>query len=295
MLAALSSVRRKPHCMLCDETRRRALFEKDGYQIVRCRSCGLVYVDADLASADLQRRYGPDYYGGGVFDDYMAERDERIASAGEYCRLLARLVPGGRLLDIGCATGFFLEAASQRWDVTGVELSDFAAEYAKREFGHKVLTGDIADVGLPDASFDIVTMWNTVEHMANPRQAISHVARVASPNALVVLTTGNVGGPLARRDLANWNLMTPPEHLYFFDPGTITRLLEDAGLTVRRIAQDGWITTNRALGFTSINVVAAAVGLGNVMTVYARRMPKTTDRAAMTRRLRARVRPVARV
>jgi SAM-dependent methyltransferase len=281
--------------MLCDETRRRALFEKDGYEIVRCQGCGLVYVDADLGSADLQQRYGADYYGGGVFDDYIAERDERIAGARAYCRLLNRLVPAGRLLDVGCATGFFLEAASQSWGVTGVELSDFAAEYARHEFGHTVLTGDIADVGLPDASFDVVTLWNTVEHMADPRRAISHVARVAAPNALVVLTTGNVAGPLARRDLVNWNLMTPPEHLYFFDPSTITRLLEDAGLTVRRIAQDGLVTTNGSLSSTPTKVVAAALGLGNVMTVYARRMPETHQRVAVRRRLGARVRPVARV
>ena len=295
MLAALSSVRPKPGCVVCEETRRQALFVKDGYPIVKCPRCGLAYVDAELKPGYLEGRYGEDYYGGGVFVDYIAERDQRIAGARAYCQLLEKLSPGGRLLDVGCATGFFLEAASAHWDVTGVELSDFAGEYARREFGHTVLTGDIADVDLPDASFDVVTLWNTVEHMSDPRQAMSHVARVATPGALVVLTTGNVAGPLARRDLANWNLMTPPEHLYFFDPNTITRMLQDAGLTVRRIAQDGRIGTTGSLVSTGARMLAAALGLGNVMTVYARRTPGAHRRATRARRLRARVRPVAQV
>ena len=218
-----------------------------------------------------------------MFHDYVGEREQRIASARSHCGLLAPLKPGGRLLDVGCATGFFLEAASEHWDVTGVELSAFAAGYARREFGHNVLNGDIAEVDLPDAAFDVVTLWNTVEHVSDPRNVIAHVARVAAPDALIVLTTGNSAGPLARRDLANWNLMTPPEHLYFFDPATITRLLVGAGITVRRIVQDGIVTTGGVLSSPRARQLAGLLGLGNVMTVYARQASGQWDPSASRR------------
>jgi SAM-dependent methyltransferase len=209
--------------------------------------------------------------------------------------VIAPLTRPGRLLDVGCAAGFFLEAASERWDVTGVELSGFAADYARREFGHVVHTGDIADAGLPDDSFDVVTLWNTVEHMSDPRTALAHVGRVAAPGALVVLTTGNASGPMARRDLANWNLMAPPEHLYFFDPSTITRLLADAGLSVRRIVQDGLVNTDGLLARPRARMLASALGLGNVMTVYARPVDGLTQPQSRPARIAARLRPVSRV
>jgi SAM-dependent methyltransferase len=289
------AARAKPACSLCGEPGRLALFRKDGYGIVRCAECGLVYVDLDVDSGAMEARYGADYYGGGVFDDYLGQREERIASARRHCDVIAPLARPGRLLDVGCAAGFFLQAASERWDVTGVELSSFAAEYARREFGHVVLTGDIADADLPDDSFDVVTLWNTVEHMSDPRQALAHVGRVAAPGALVVLTTGNVRGPLARRDLSNWNLMTPPEHLYFFDPSTITRLLAEAGLSVRRIVQDGLVSSGGLLARPRARVFASALGLGNVMTVYARRSAGAEHAQGGRERVAARLRPVSSV
>jgi Methyltransferase domain len=118
---------------------------------------------------------------------------------------------------------------------------------------------------------------------------------VAAPDALVVLTTGNAAGPLARRDLDNWNLMTPPEHLYFFDPDTIARMLENAGLAVRRITHDGLISEAGSLASRPVRVLAAALGLGNVMTVYARKTPRAALAGSRVQRFRSRVRPVARV
>jgi SAM-dependent methyltransferase len=285
----------KSSCPVCGEIERQRLFRKNGFPIARCRGCGHVYVDAEISSSELQARYGRDYYQGSVFHDYLAEREERIESARGYVALLSKLKPSARLLDVGCATGFFLEAASVHWDVTGVELSPFAAEYARREFGHRVLTGDVASVDLPDASFDVITLWNTIEHVPDPRAVLGCVARLAAPDALVVLTTGDAAGTLAHKSLIDWELMTPPEHLHFFQPRTITLLLEGAGLEVRRIAHDGHIANSGPLATRWVRLLAAGAGLGNVMTVFARqpRQPPASRRlgGAFARRLR----PVARV
>lgn len=250
---------------------REELFAKNGFPVARCRACRLVYVDAELTAGDLQEAYGPAYYEGDVFANYIAERDVRLASAHASCEILKALEPRGRLLDVGCAAGFFLAAAAQTYDATGVELSAYAADYARQEFGLRVLTGDLCDVDLDGEQFDVVTMWNTVEHLADPLGVVRTGAGLMRPGGLLVLTTGDVAGPLARRDLKGWNLMQPPEHLFYFSPRTIALLAQLAGFEVRRIVHDGIVDEGLSLRVPALRPLFSAVGLGNVMTVYARR------------------------
>ncbi len=101
-----------PWCPACGETQRKRLFVKDGWPIGRCAACTLVYVDASLDREAIDQIYSRDYYEGTAFADYLGERHERLESARDRVRRLGSVVPGGRLLDLGCAMGFFLEAAS---------------------------------------------------------------------------------------------------------------------------------------------------------------------------------------
>lgn len=271
-------------CPLCGATDRTPLFEKDGWPIARCTTCTLVYVDAALDRAALDAIYGESYYQGDVFADYLAERDVRVESARGRVEQLARLVPDGSLLDVGCAAGFFLHAASTRYDATGVEISEFASRYAREELGQRVHTGEIFDAPLADDAFDVVTGWDVIEHVGDPAAVLAEVARVTRPGGLLVLTTGDVDGPLARRDLEHWNLMTPPAHLLFFSPRTIERLLRGAGFELDRLLADGIVSSRPRLNHPLARSAAGALGLGNVMTVLARR---TT--APRRRPVRARV------
>ena len=170
---------------------------------------------------------------------------------------------------MGCATGFFLQAASAFYEVKGVELSPFAAEYARKEFDLDVLVGDVTEVGPQVEPFDVVTLWNTVEHMADPLGALRAIASLARPGTLLALSTGDVSGPLARRDLFGWNLMSPPYHLFFFSPRTIDLLLAKTGFRLRRIVYDGVVATAGPFASPLGRRIATVLGLGNVMTVYA--------------------------
>jgi SAM-dependent methyltransferase len=279
-------------CALCGATDRRHLFDKDGYPIGRCGSCRLVQVDMELERDELKEIYGDKYFTEDVFHDYLGERRIRLESGAGLARMLSGIVPGGRLLDVGSAAGFFLEAASRHYDVTGVELSPFASGYARKEFGLRVLTGDIAEVGLEGERFDVVTLWNTIEHLADPLQAMRAIASLTRPGAALVLSTGDVGGPLARRDLRGWNLMTPPYHLFFFAPRTIDLLLAKAGFHVRRIIYDGVVSAGGPLSSALGRRFTSALGLGNVMTVYAFRTATPPPTRAGLRLFAARYRPL---
>jgi SAM-dependent methyltransferase len=258
-------------CPVCGEAGREPLFVKDGWPIARCSGCSLVYVDAAVDRETLDAIYGPDYYQGDVFADYLGEHEIRLESGHARARRLAAQVPGGRLLDLGCAAGFFLHAASERYDVTGVEVSAFAAEHARKEFGLRVFTGEIFDAPLEDDEFDVVTMWDVVEHLSDPAEVLREVARVTRPGGLLVLTTGDVEGPLAARDLERWDLMCPPAHLLFFSPRTIELLLSRSGFELTRVIGDGRISSRPRLTGPRFQAAVGALGFGNVMTVFAHR------------------------
>jgi len=282
-------------CALCGTVERSRLFEKDGYPIARCLSCGLIQVDAELSRDELERIYGEEYFTDDeLFHDYVAERSIRLESGAARARTLAGIVSEGRLLDVGCAAGFFLEGASRHYDVTGAEMSPFASEYARSEFGLRVLTGDVTEVGLEGERFDVVTMWNTIEHLADPLAAARAIAALARPGGLLVLSTGDATGPLARRGLREWNLMTPPYHLFFFSPRTIDLLLAKTGFRLRRIVYDGAVAMGGPLASRRARRAASVVGLGNVMTVYASRASSPLGGPSRLRRLAARYRPLSR-
>lgn len=283
MVAPTTSTPARGACPVCREARREHLFEKDGWPVARCARCGLVYVDAMLDRPALDTLYGRDYYEGEAFADYIGERELRAASARRKVAELARLVPCGSLLDVGCAAGFFLQAASERYDVTGVEISEFAARYAREQLGQRVFTGEIFDAPLEDESFDAVTLWDVVEHLADPLATVAEIARVTRKGGVLALSTGNVEGSLARRGLPGWDLMFPPGHLSFFSPRTLEHLLNRAGFQLRRLVADGRFSHRPRLAGARARAAAGSFGIGNVMTAFAVRVDSPRRRSLVAR------------
>lgn len=258
-------------CEVCGATDSRPLLVKDGWPVVCCDRCGLVYVDATLDRAELDAFYGQAYFEGDVFAGYMGEREARLHEGRARVRRLARVAPGGRLLDVGCAAGFFLAPAAERYEAVGVEISDYAARYARERMGLDVVTGELADARFPDERFDVVTLWDTIEHLVEPAATVGEIARITRPGGMLAISTGNVASRLARRGLEQWSLMAPPGHLFFFSPATLGRLLGRHGFDVIRRRGDGVVSTRPRLRRLPVTAPLGRLGLGNVMTVYARR------------------------
>lgn len=229
-------------CQACEATGPALLYPRDGFHIVQCRSCGLVYVGEDPAAIDFDALYDERYYTGGqegVFADYVGQAPARRAAARRRLFTLRRLVPRGRLLDVGCAACFFLAEAQAHYQVRGVELSAFSSRFAREQFGLDVVTGTLHDAAFDAASFDLVTLWDVIEHVPDPVAVLAEVARVLAPGGRVVLTTGDIGCAYAQARGADWHLMTPPFHLYFFSRATLARLAARAGLRVLHVAARG--------------------------------------------------------
>jgi 2-polyprenyl-3-methyl-5-hydroxy-6-metoxy-1,4-benzoquinol methylase len=143
----------------------------------------------------------------------------------------------GRLLDVGCSAGSFLLAARERgWDVTGLDVSSGAIEYAASVEGLAAVVGTLEEAAFPDGSFDVITVFECIEHMPHPARALQAASRLLKHDGLLVITTPNIDGLFPRvtyhllaRTIGAWEHPTPPHHVYQFSRRTLAALLRKTG------------------------------------------------------------------
>jgi 2-polyprenyl-3-methyl-5-hydroxy-6-metoxy-1,4-benzoquinol methylase len=206
--------------------------------LVECRECGLIYRENRVEDPG---EYSDAYFVNGAYSDYSAERNAILRSAGRRLDMLEHTVSGRRLLDVGCAAGYFLEAARARgWDVTGLELSRYALDRA-RAAGLTVHGASI--LAPPDfPPFDVITLWDTIEHLAEPAVALVNARRLLRPNGVIAISTGDRKSTLARLLGRRWRLLNDPTHNFFFDENTLSRLLSNAQLRAVDVSRHGkWV------------------------------------------------------
>ena len=259
---------------------------------MRCRVCGLQYVNELPAPAELRTIYGEEFFHvGRKFSGHPASAG--LINARQRVEAVRRLLAVGRRrwLDVGCAIGDFLACAASVVDeVSGIELSAFAAKKA-RERDLDVTTGDFLQAKVPRAAFDVVSMWDYVEHVPDPAASLEKAFDILKPGGYLALSTGDVDSLFARLVGRFWHLMIPPRHLYFFSPVTIRRLLTAAGFDQVQIFHPGkrvpldfaaWKLATMTFPSLSAAVVqrcerlglgrvAPPVNLFDIMTVYARK------------------------
>lgn len=259
-------------CPVCGTDAPKLAFVKDGHEMVSCRACGCLYVGADPSSIDFDALYGEAYYNGGadaVFADYTGQAAARRAHARRKLAWLRHMPPRiprrGRLLDVGCAAGFFLAEAQAHYEVQGIELSQWSSAYAREKLSLPVITGTLSQAALPASHYDVVTLWDVIEHVPEPVPLLQEAARVLAPDGRMVLTTGDWGSAYAQARGADWHLMTPPWHLTMFDRPALETAAARAGLRVvawrtEGVAGDGPLWRNRAALLAS-----RALGLGDIV------------------------------
>jgi SAM-dependent methyltransferase len=202
--------------------------------VVRCAACGLARTLLP-DGFDPRSIYSRDYFEGGQADGYAGYAESEATLRAEARRTLARLrrfASGGRLVEVGCAYGFFLLEARGVFEVAGFDVSTEASR-AARERGLDVVTGEPDEGALAARGpFDAAVLLDTLEHLADPAATLRLLGRHLRPGGALLLTTGDLGSPLARLTGRRWRLMTPPQHLWFFTRRSLGLLLDAAGLRV---------------------------------------------------------------
>jgi len=204
--------------------------------ILRCAICGLGRTEAPAFAPE--RYYTDDYFTGQHADGYADYRGAEAVLRREFAGTVAFIRAqrdGGRLLEVGCAYGFFLQEAKPWFDVTGIELAADAAAHA-RQAGVAVHTGvaDEATLGRL-GTFDVIVMLDVIEHLPDPHGMLRLLGRHLAPGGIVVITTGDFGSLVARLSGRRWRLMTPPQHLWFLTRASMAGMARSAGLDLAHV------------------------------------------------------------
>ena len=236
-------------CPLCKSGNVRVEYELTGYRIAVCEDCGFEYQDGFRGGGGDEGMFSQDYYRvrhqeafGAQFDDYA-----RDPSAGVYRHWLGRIeekVSKGSILDVGSALGTFLKIAEERgWKPQGVEISRFAAEFARNERGLAVFNGDLEAFQCAEGAFDAITFWDSIEHVTHPRENLATAVRLLRRGGVMLLTTDNFDcliadvarlsyrGNFGKVRYAMERVFILPNRSYFTE-STFRALLESSGLRV---------------------------------------------------------------
>jgi SAM-dependent methyltransferase len=204
---------------------RKLLGTSSHFALVKCSTCAMVYASPRPSGSDLTRIYQEM-----ADEDYTTLGHERIQVFRSEVNALRRWVrPPGKLLDVGCAYGYFLDAAAAAgWDTYGVEVSRHAALAAEAK-GHRVLAETLESADWPAGSFRVITLWDVLEHVDSPRRTLTNVARLLEPGGVAVVMTPDLSSSMARLLGERWWSVVDM-HLHYFTPRTLCRLLRACGL-----------------------------------------------------------------
>lgn len=212
------------NCYLCGSPATRLFLKIKDHNLLICDGCGLIY--------EQERRAG-----GGISADqekflaeYLLEEKSYAQYFDEKLEWIESLRRPGTLLDVGCGAGTFLRCARQRgWQVMGVEGSAPAATYA-RSTGLEVREGIIESLSFSGA-FDVVTVFQAIEHFADPVAFLNHVRSLIKPGGFAVLTTPDRKGFMGKLQGKGWFGYYNDEHVFFYDASSFKRTLEKAGFS----------------------------------------------------------------
>lgn len=227
-------VKRVPECPLCgsgeilDFLRAPDRFHlrRDEYHLLRCSSCSCVWLAGPPKPGEMSFHYSEDYHKaivrGGEISASSRWRGHR--------ELISRHKQGGAILDIGCSSGGFLSTmAGGRWKLYGIEMEASTAEKAKQRTGAEVFVGDALDAPFPAESFDVITCFDVLEHVYEPRQFLAKVLEWLKPGGILYVKLPNIDSWEAKLLGTYWYGLEMPRHLYHFSPQSLRRLTASLG------------------------------------------------------------------
>jgi 2-polyprenyl-3-methyl-5-hydroxy-6-metoxy-1,4-benzoquinol methylase len=227
-------------CIVCRGTAATPVFREFGIDVVRCRTCGHVFSSV-TGEQDYDRYFGstriePDR------QFWWDEAHRRMYD--EFCR---RFLAGrsGRLLDVGCGLGFFVRRASQMsgWDAFGSEMSAPAVEFAKEVLGLRtVVRGRVQDAAFERASFNVITLWDVIEHIPDPDPMLSSLRSLLTPGGMLFIHTPNVEVQLPKARLKRFlrgmrrgvHYLEARDHAHIYSRRTIAAVLRRNGFSTVR-------------------------------------------------------------
>jgi SAM-dependent methyltransferase len=229
------------NCPSCNHKVTKIAFRKNEYFYKRCENCDMLFVANHLQTDMIYMNYSKSYFEANSlianaskerhgYPSYMEAQDSLKRSFIHKLKFVHRFSTDGRLLDIGAAYGTFLTLAQQYYECYGLDVSEYAALVARERFGVDVHQANIEQsVPFPDNHFDVVVMWDVIEHLVNPVNGLKEVYRVLKSGGIVFISTDNANNWLPRLLGPAWWSLAAPLHLCHFSKESMRVALRQAG------------------------------------------------------------------
>lgn len=224
------------NCIICTSKKCHVWAKFGSYRAVQCDDCGFIWINPFLNNAGLEKYYQD--YMGMRFKDKVKTRQRKIQYQIDR-DFLENYVKQGKVLDVGCSGGFFLNILSDKFDKHGLELDAEAVNYARKNysFGMNINAISLEDAPYPDSSFDLVIMRGVIEHLPDPVNALKKVNKLLKTGGyFFVAATPNVDSFCADLYREKWNQFHPIRHIFYFSVKTLSLLCQKEGFKL--IAKD---------------------------------------------------------
>lgn len=220
-------------CDICSSKNFSLIFESKDYitgtlqKIVRCRNCGFVYVNPQPSVTELKDFYPQTYYGKNPFFY------EKIDVSFRFKQVRKLLKKESKVLDIGCGRGLVLSRLKKiGCEVWGTELSEISSKYAREILGLNIINKNLEDCAFKKNSFDVVTMFHSLEHLIHPLKSVKEIYRILKPGGILIIEVPRFDSFHSRIFKDKWFHLDVPRHLFHFNDQTLEKLVTTAGFSV---------------------------------------------------------------
>lgn len=248
-------------CYLCGKPAV-PFFSKNGFTLFRCGLCGLVRTELGRDYRTFVREhYTREYFTGdpkrSAYVDYKDDKKLIMRNMMKFLKNIQMYKKRGTLLDCGCAMGFFVDLALKHgFKAYGFDASAYATEEARRLVGKDLIQlGTIEEVDYSRNSFDVITMFDLFEHLADPRRDLRKIFSWLKNDGVLIIATGDTQSVLAKLLKRRWTFYIPPQHLFFFNKKNASELLQRAGFTPVQ-----WFRIGKWLSFRYVLHLARTTG-----------------------------------
>lgn len=231
------------NCLLCNNRKYKKLYTINGFTIVQCEYCHLVFTYPWPNKEKLDEYYQNFDYRNGFVNELSIRQDAKRSLK----NLISFLGTKRTLLDVGCGAGFLLdEARKLEWKATGLDTAFVPLNYAKNHLKLQIIRKDIEKYNT-NKRYSAITLIQVIEHLINPYPTLRKIYNLLENNGIVCVATPNINCYLHKVLKNDFNYLIPPEHVVYYSPSTLVTLLVKSGFTIIRTITYGYSTDLAAI------------------------------------------------